>query len=405
MYNIQRIISLLAKVRKGRLATEEEQALAEWRQEDERHEQLYRKLLGSEVDDGALREMQSVDVETALGKLKVLRKGRRRKSHSIKTPWIAASAAMVLLGGLAFVLYFAQFSSLESDRRAATSTESGVEESIVPGSNRATLTLADGSRIFLDEVTEGAIAEQAGIRVIKTADGEVRYEILSDYVASGSQGTGSHTVTTPPGGQYQIRLPDGSEVWLNAASTLTYPMQFAAAERRVKLEGEGYFEVVRVHDSNSKLRPFIIELPEQTIEVLGTKLNVKSYAEELISKTTLLTGSIRVSTESRSVVLKPGQQAQINRDNLTMGVNRVDIQEIISWKNGYFAFQNEPLENIMNEIGRWYDVEIYYAAPVKHTTFEGSISKFSAINEVLEILELTGGCKFKVEGRRVTVMQ
>lgn len=403
MLTIQRIINLLSKARKGRLAAAEERELDQWRHADPRHEQLYLRLTQPVEDPVALRQMQAIDVESALTQLKQKRDGvrgqRRLRSRWMRTT--AAVAALVLLGGLSFLFYFTMIHPGADGSNAVSARD----EAIVPGTNRATLTLADGSQVVLDDVAEGSIAEQAGIRVVKTADGKVRYEILSDHPLQDERFLEMHTITTPVGGQYQIRLPDGSEVWLNASSSLTYPTQFTATERRVSLEGEGYFEVAKSTGRDGMLKPFIVELPEQTIEVLGTTLNVKSYPEDLISKTTLITGSVRVSTGTHSIILRPGQQAHVNRDNEHLGVQEVDTDEIISWKNGYFAFQNERINSIMNEIARWYDVEVVYKTPVRQTTFEGSISKYSELAEVLEILELTGGCKFTIEGRRVTVMQ
>lgn len=398
MYRTQEIISLLTKARKAALSDADEQALAEWRKADRRHEQLYQKTVKRDADHGALRDMQAIDVERALALVKLRRDSRRLNRRRFRAA--AVAAAVVLVGGIAWWV----LGPLNPAERPTPTAHLVEEPMIVPGTNRAILTLADGSQVILDEAADGAITEEEGIRVVKTAAGEIRYEIL-DMHGAAERSPELHTITTPAGGQYHVRLPDGSEVWLNASSSLTYPARFLGAERRVKLDGEGYFEVNQLVDRKSQPKPFVIELPEQTIEVLGTTFNVKSYLNEEISKTTLISGSVRVSTNSETVVLRPGQQAQINRRDLSLGVLPIDVDETISWKNGYFSFQHERINSIMNEISRWYDVEIHYDTPIRETTFEGSISKYSDLSEVLEILELTGGCTFKIEGRRVTVMQ
>eukprot|EP01133_Synstelium_polycarpum_P009983 gene9983-11655_t len=266
---------------------------------------------------------------------------------------------------------------------------------INPGSNKAILTLSDGRKISLTDAKDGALATQSGFEILKTADGQLVYKAGSKRVEAGR--TAYNAIETPKGGQYQIFLPDGTKVWLNAASSLKFPSTFLdLGERKVELSGEAYFEVVK-----DKLHPFLVESKGQEIKVLGTHFNVSSYADDATIKTTLLEGSVKINS---SVILKPGQQS-VN-DGSMISVDQVDIENAVAWKNGEFMFRNESLESIMKKVSRWYDVDVVYQnKQAGQQVFGGTISRFGKVSEVLCMLELTGDVKFKVEGRRIIVMK
>ncbi|QNK61521.1 FecR family protein [Pedobacter sp. PAMC26386] len=311
---------------------------------------------------------------------------------------ILAAALSLLVLGTTFFLYFNRFSSKISKN---TSQLASV---IQPGGNKATLTLANGEKISLTDTTNGEIAEQSGICVTKTADGQLVYTVKNSAAASSLKNTLQfNTIETPVGGQYQINLPDGTKVWLNAASSLKYPTQFAGNERKVELTGEGYFEV-----SKDKKRPFTVVTDQQQVRVLGTHFNVNAYKEEHVIKTTLLEGSVRVSkiyepeNQGSSKLLSPGQQASLKQ--ASFDVNRVDIENVVAWKNGYFTFADEDLEVSMRKLSRWYNVDITYDGKFDNITFGGTISRSKSLSEVIKILELTRKMKFKIEGRRIIVM-
>jgi transmembrane sensor len=268
---------------------------------------------------------------------------------------------------------------------------------IDPGSNKAILTLGNGQKIILTDAKNGELIKESGIEVTKTEDGKVIYK-TSNLTAKGSENT-YNLISTPKGGQYQIILPDGTKVWLNAASHLKFPTTFTGlVNRRVELSGEAYFEV-----SKDKLHPFLVVSNKQTVEVLGTHFNINAYQDEPTVKTTLLEGSVRVSDPDAVAILKPNQQSVINSGN-TIKVTQIDPEEAVAWKNGKFTFNKESLESIMKKLARWYDVEVIFQnKELGEQIFGGTISRYSKISEVLCVLERTGDVKFKIEGRRVLI--
>lgn len=272
-----------------------------------------------------------------------------------------------------------------------------VNNDIAPGGNNAYLTLANGKKLLLRDAENGTLAKESGVTISKSADGQLVYtidNIQEDAVHKGQY----NTIETPRGGQYQIVLPDGTRVWLNAASSLKYPVRFSNSQRAVELIGEAYFEVAK--DSS---RPFVLNALDQVITVLGTHFNVNSYTEEKTRKTTLLEGAVRISsTDGRnSALLKPGQEYESADGKIN--VSDVNASESIAWKNGEFVFNDEPLESIMNKIARWYDVNIIYENIDPSIRFGGTVGRFTQVSKVLEKLQLTGGVGFRITGRNVTV--
>lgn len=267
---------------------------------------------------------------------------------------------------------------------------------IIPGSNKAVLTLADGSKIDLTDVSKGTLAKQSGITVTKAADGQLVYTVVENNNKNELQ---FNTIETPRGGQYQISLPDGTKVWLNASSSLTYPTLFVAGERKVKLKGEAYFEVT--HNANS---PFKVVSNNQVITVLGTHFNVSAYKDDQRIVTTLLQGKVRVQLNDLDVYteLNPGEQSILIDRNFT--VEKVDNEDAIAWKNNSFVFDNEELGSIMRKISRWYDVEVVCPPEMEKIPFVVSVSRKKSIQDILRFMEYTGTVHFKVEGRRITVM-
>lgn len=265
---------------------------------------------------------------------------------------------------------------------------------LAPGRNQALLTLADGRTVLLDQAGRGLLARQGGSQVQKTADGQLRYAV-------GAPTTGQpllyNTVATPRGGQYQLTLPDGSQVWLNAASSLRFPVAFTGAERRVELTGEAYFEVAK-----DARHPFKVAARGAEVTVLGTHFDVQAYPDEPALAATLLEGAVRLSQGSRQVVLQPGQQARPQPDG-TVQVRAVDVQHAVAWKNGYFVFNDEPIEGIMRQVARWYDVDVQYQGALTNKDFNGKISRYKDAAAVLRMLELTGAVRFTTQGHRITV--
>lgn len=298
-----------------------------------------------------------------------------------------AAAAAVLIISIAAVLFYVNHKYIASSQI--------VKNDIHPGKNKAILTLADGRKISLTDAVNGQLPGDAGVTISKTADGQLIYQSVA--TASDKNSTAYNTVEAPRGGQWQVVLPDGSRVFLNALSSLKYPVSFSAKERKVELKGEAYFEIF-----HNKKSPFRVVTKGQTVEVLGTHFNIMAYTDEKIVKTTLLTGSIKVSAENESLVLKPGEQAQLSPADMKL-IADADLEDVMAWKKGYFKF-SENLESVMAKVSRWYDVEVSYEGqPDPEFKYKGEISRNKNLSEILNMLEYTGNAHFKIEGRRVIV--
>ena len=300
---------------------------------------------------------------------------------------IAASLLLVLGAGL----FFYQPAQQKLDPTLAK--QSKYKNDIAPGSVKATLTLADGRKITLDGAKNGALAEQTGIKITKAADGQLIYTVSDSRSANA---TAFNTIETPKGGQYQIRLPDGTQVWLNAASSMKFPVSFSASkQRKVELKGEAYFEVAH----NTK-QPFVVKTDRQEVEVLGTHFDVKAYADEKNTKTTLLEGSVKLN---KGTILKPGQQGLSNSKGLQ--VRQVNVDEELDWKNKQFILNDEDLQSVMRRLSRWYDVEVVYEGEPADIQFVGVVSSARNISGVLKLMERTGKVDFTIEGRTVKVLK
>ncbi|GHE32789.1 FecR family protein [Sphingobacterium griseoflavum] len=304
----------------------------------------------------------------------------------------AAAASIVFTLALGYYLYNGRLSHKEGIV--------GREQSeVLPGSNKATLYLADGSAVVLDEGGSEELLAQAGLRISKLESGELLYTVSSAEQQTGSP-TGFHSIKTPRGGQYQVVLADGTRVWLNAASSIRYPVVFTGDTREVELEGEAYFDVEK-----DPSRRFIVRTAKQAVAVLGTEFNVNAYADAPTVKTTLIEGSVALSSSKDAsqpaVTLKPGQQATLSGQ--TFVVAAVDVEESIAWKNGYFFFEKEKLATALQKISRWYDIDVVYEERLPALEINGSVSRFDDVEKVLEVLRVATGKRFELEGRRLIV--
>ncbi len=272
---------------------------------------------------------------------------------------------------------------------------------ILPGDNKAILTLSDGTKIILEDAKNGILANQAGVSIQKTSDGKLLYS-FSNSANTVSPETKENVIynkiETPIGGKYQVNLPDGSKVWLNSSSSLRFSALFNGHTREVELSGEAYFDV-----SKNKGKPFRVITKDQIVEVLGTQFNINSYSDEGPIKTTLIEGSVKIIYKDKVVLLSPGQQFQPKE--LVSAVVEADTEEVVAWKDGYFVFKNEDIKSIMRKLSRWYNVEVSYSGNIPEVGFGGNISRSKDISEVLDVLQLTNAIHFKVEGRRITVMR
>lgn len=292
----------------------------------------------------------------------------------------AASVLLFLVAGGYFILH----------KGEAVHYAGKIKSDVKSGSNGAILTLANGQKIILEQTKEGRIDLQEGTDLHKTGDSLLVYK-------SGKTAANAvvyyNTLETPKGRQYSVVLPDGSKVWLNAASSLKYPTAFSGKERQVELMGEGYFEIAQ-----DKARPFSVKTPDQTVEVLGTHFNIKAYADEQSTWTTLLQGAVKVeNSRHETVQLKPGQQMVNGQKGEWRTIERIDTTAVLDWKNGEFIFSGESLESVMHKVSRWYDVSVEYKDnALKKELFYGSVSRWSNASEVMDMLALTGTIKFSI---------
>ncbi|QEH40618.1 FecR domain-containing protein [Chitinophaga sp. XS-30] len=375
--NEEEIIALLHRYDNG-ACTPEEIAIIE-------SIQLRRFSKEGAVSYGERREqvrlalMANIEAEAAAG----------RRSGMMRFARIAAAAVLVLT--VTTGLYF-----LLKDRPEANEALVSVKpiEDVAPGGNRAYLTLADGRQIALDSIDNGTLAQQAGMVISKTAEGEVVYtpSKTSPHIPI-TENPIFNTITTPKGGQYQVVLPDGSKVWLNAASSLTFPATFdGMTSRSVNLTGEGYFEV-----THQNKKPFLVKSITQTVQVLGTHFNINSYQDEEAVRTTLLEGAVRIfSTKlNLSKTLSPGQTATHQNERIT--IEAAD-ETAVAWKNGMLEFKQADLKSILRQVARWYDLTIVYQGAASTEKFTGGISRESNLSELLYILEGMG-INFRIERR------
>ncbi|MEN0052167.1 MAG: FecR domain-containing protein [Mucilaginibacter sp.] len=304
-------------------------------------------------------------------------------------------AASVLLCIAVGAIYLKPLS--DPNNKIAKNTAHHIQTDRGPGGNRATLTLANGRRIDLNSVQNGAVAMQGQTNIVKTTDDKLVYNTGQEQAVDTAALI--NMLTTPNGGQYKLTLPDGSKVWLNAASSIQYPTKFTGSRREVTLQGEAYFEVAK----NARM-PFTVKLNTMNVEVLGTHFNIMAYNDEPSIKTTLLEGSVRLSNAEGQQMLKPGQEGILTNNTTRFVIREANTEQALAWKNGQFIFENENIASISRKLTRWYDVSVTDSRKTKDLTYTGSISKYKNVSEVLKMLELTGTLHFRIEDRRVTIM-
>jgi transmembrane sensor len=276
-----------------------------------------------------------------------------------------------------------------------------LQNDVLPGSNKAVLTLGNGKKIELNEVKNGVVARQNGTAIIKTKSGQLINRIEREDKLADDLQVSYNTITTARGGQYQVILPDGSKVWLNAASSLKYPTAFKGAERNVELTGEAYFEVAK-----NATMPFYVKSAGQTVKVLGTHFNINAYEDERVIKTTLLEGSIQIAYQQAKALIKPGETARITLGlaNKIIVDEDLDTGDAVAWKDGYFQFNHSDIQTVMRQISRWYDVTVSYRGAVSSKDFGGAIQRNLSLSQVLHILEKSQ-LHFIINGKEVVVMQ
>jgi ferric-dicitrate binding protein FerR (iron transport regulator) len=305
-------------------------------------------------------------------------------------PLVAAAVVVLLVASTG--LYFLLTHKPQQDNMKANNR---FKNDIPPGSDKAILTLANGASIALHDLDDNSREQLESADMLRLDSGELAYK------ANGGthRVTGYNKLTTPRGGQFRLVLPDGSRIWLNAGSSVTYPLTFATGERKVAITGEAYLEV-----APNPGKPFKVAVNGLEIIVLGTKFNINAYTNEPVINTTLLEGAVKVRKGGSSCVLKPGEQLQVQPDGDFKLVSDVDTASIVAWKDGMFAFNDEDITSIMRQVNRWYDADIIYETRIPHH-FIGTIPRNVQVSKLLTMLELTGRLRFRIEGRKIFVTQ
>ncbi len=378
------IPSLLSKAFLGTLSEEEERALQQWRDESPENEQLYE----SEMNTGYIvqKSHDVARVNIVNGYMNVLLK-RKRNVRVRRVRRIVSIAAGVVLPLLAVVLWYGTRERIEdvSEQVASVIRHGGV---------KAELVLADGTtRILGSEVTDSLLVQQ-GANIVVQNQG-VSYCVDSSVVEERY-----NTLRVPRGGEYSITLSDGTIVYLNSESELRYPVNFVGRDRRVYLSGEAYFDVVQ-----DEAHPFIVDMGNSSVRVLGTSFDVRAYADEDEVLTTLVQGSVKFSAGKEFVTLEPGKQAVLGKSG-SIETREVDTYLYTAWKEGVFAFKRQRLEEIMKVVARWYDVNIFWEnVSQKEVTFTGKMKRYDDFSKVVEVLEMTGNTEFVIKENNIFIRE
>ncbi|ANI89613.1 hypothetical protein A9P82_10120 [Arachidicoccus ginsenosidimutans] len=372
----RQLLYLLDKFYLGTCTEEEEALLNEWFRQNEPEEQKW--LLSESGEDGVANEMYSVFLR-GLKNNKSNTLFKRKRLYIISS--VAAAVLLFLCAGL--YVYLHRTSNVQV-------AQTNIVHDVQPGRDGAILTLANGRQIVLDSAGNSSTVMSLGNADIVNRNGEISYynkkEVATKQITY-------NTLSTPKARQYKIVLPDGTKVWLNAASELRYPTAFTGAERVVELTGEAYFNVV--HNAE---QPFKVKAGNKVIEDIGTVFDINSYEDEPEVKTTLLEGAVKVD----GVLLHPGEQALADDKGEVRIEKHIDIRQVTAWQKGMFEFDNTGLEAIMRQISRWYDVDIVYQKPPGSDAFGGGINKNQPLSNVLKLLE-ANGVHFKLEGKTLIV--
>lgn len=390
------IATLLLKKISGQLTDEEAVALEEWKNASAANQREYEELVQLTVVKDELRQFR--DAQAAGKELRIPVEMATRRIPFLRRYWAAAS--ILLLAGLGVYFWYQH----NNQPQVLTHTDQNLPKPILPGRDGAILTLADGSQVVIDSLGNGVIAMQGGTRVL-LQDGQLAYDPKESVNGEISY----NTMSTPKGRQFSLRLPDGTRVWLNAASSIRYPTTFQGSERRVEIQGEAYFEVVK----NIQM-PFRVNVNNKAeVEVLGTSFNLNAYENEANISATLLEGSVKVAdyklpSSDRTVTLQPGQQAQIRQMDQSAGagikvIKEADLEKVMAWKNGAFNFTDLSLKEVMKQLERWYDIEVVFESTVPGVELTGKMTRDVTLNELLKNLgDLGVHCR--LEGRTVVVL-
>lgn len=377
-----RVAYLIAGYIRNTLTPAEHEELDDWVNENDRNMRLFEDLTDERNIETNLQMMEKAQSERIFRELQQGGRFEKPKGRKIGLAWMSAVAVVIVLLGVIAVWRSANTSSPQNSNLPIAKTHM-----LQPGGNRATLTLPDGSVIDLTYAKNGALPNAEALNIAKQDD-----QVLIYGQRSGNKEIEAiHILTTPVGGQFQVILYDSTKVWLNAESTLRYPVTFQDNERKVELSGEAYFEVAH----NAKAPFKVVMADSDTVTVLGTHFNVQAYPKEKEKAVTLLEGKVLVQNDKDKAVLTPNMQATIQGNVLNTNEN-VDIEEITGWKDGLFVFHDAPIEKIMSQVARWYNAKIVYRGNIRQQ-FNATINRSEPLEKLLHLLQLNGYVKFKTE--------
>ncbi|MEC5145373.1 FecR domain-containing protein [Chitinophaga sp. 212800010-3] len=391
----ERIFYLLEAYTSGTASTGEEQELMTWMadaEEDSELKEYVRKFWSNYKPDNVY---DKIDWDSMFNKIIV---GNKGPSLSLKASfhwrwWTrAAAAAVIILVGMFYWL----FSTIGSKQHKNFVVKSP-NEIKSPAINKAMITLANGQKIYLDSANNGTIVTQGSMQLIKLSDGHIAYEKKrGDGALSGTNGY--NTLSNPKGSKViDMQLADGTRVWLNAGSSIVYPVVFSD-KKKVSITGEAYFEVAKEYN-----RPFLVSAGDMEVRVLGTKFNINVYSDEAIPRATLVEGAVSVKANSTTVLLKPGEGVHLDKDGGLHLQKHVNVEQVLSWKNGYFSFKDADLSSILLQASRWYDVDVIFEGDMPIVRFSGDIDRGLTLNQFLSILDETR-IHYRIEGKKLIII-
>ena len=379
------IARIIQKSLKGRLSESEEKLLSDWRKVSDENEHAFQRMISEDFYTVGMEKLETYDYRVAYGRFLQKKYQRRRKRRFLIS--MARVAAVALPFVMAVVLY------VGLNREEEQTLRPSLASNILPGTSKAVLTLANGQMIPLGKETTDSTIITDGTQISASESGIT-------YADGGeSEAVVYNKLDIPRGGEFCLTLSDGTRVWLNSETSIQYPVVFGTKERRVFIQGEVYFEVAK-----DAKKPFTVQFMSSSVTVLGTSFNIRAYPEEKQSQTTLAEGSVRIYSPGSSMLLKPGEQAEVKALSGEMVKKEVDVKTFTSWKNGRFVFEQEPLENIMRTLERWYDIRVIFRDEgAKRISLSGNLKRYGDFSQVMNMLQMTGDVRFELHGNDVYI--
>ena len=379
------IARIIQKSLKGKLSESEEKLLSDWRKVSEENEHAFQRMISEDFYTVGMEKLETYDYRVAYGRFLQKKYQRRRKRRFLIS--MARVAAVALPFVMAVVLY------VGLNREEEQTLRPSLASNILPGTSKAVLTLANGQMIPLGKETTDSTIITDGTQISASGSGIT-------YADGGeSEAVVYNKLDIPRGGEFCLTLSDGTRVWLNSETSIQYPVVFGTKERRVFIQGEAYFEVAK-----DAKKPFTVQFMSSSVTVLGTSFNIRAYPEEKRSQTTLAEGSVRIYSPGSSMLLKPGEQAEVSALSGEMVKQEVEVKNFTSWKDGRFVFEQQPLEDIMRTLERWYDIRVIFRDEgAKRISLSGNLKRYGDFSQVMNMLQMTGDVRFELHGNDVYI--